>query len=358
MNFFSLHPNVYSTGRPRGLVNMLEQAWVTNHTSGDGTLYLISGFANYNGGIRFYDVFSDHIQNGGRVVAILGGSTSQRLSSKQVIEELVTRGVETYLVNRKRILHSKLYGTSNSDNSIESLIVSSGNFTGPGMSQNIEASLFLDSDTTHSTGFSWEDMIENMFQQNWNIHDMTHAQPSNPGWNLVYDERPRAVTLDETEEVTLIMTLGYADTVRIQATRGTSQGLGTQYFWLSKDSYDFFPPLTIRNQRGSKATYSALINMNYIDLGVTDSECRVTFEAENNFDFRLGTSKLKHTNLASQGDLVAITRTGSANYELRIIPQNTREFENLNPYAINYIGNRNKRYGYLSNSEFSNLLRI
>lgn len=358
MNFFSLHPNVYSTGRPKGLVNMLEQAWVTNHISGDGTLYLISGFANYNGGIRFYDIFSDHIQNGGRVVAILGGSPSQRLSSKEVVEELVFRGVDTYLVNRKRILHSKLYGTSNHNNSVESLIVSSGNFTGPGMSQNIEASLFLDSDTTQAAGFSWEDMIHNMFQQNWNIYDMTNALPDNPGWNLVYDERLRPVTLDETEEVTLIMTLGHADTVRIQAAQGTPQGLGTQYFWLSKDSYDFFPPLTIRNQRGNKATYSALININYIDLGITDSNCRVTFEAENNFDFRLGTSKLKYTNLASQDDLVAITRTANANYELRIIQQGTRDFANLEPYAINYIGSRSKRYGYLSNSDFNSLLGI
>ncbi|MFD1031728.1 hypothetical protein [Metaplanococcus flavidus] len=337
---------------------MLEQAWVTNHTPGEGTFYLISGFANYNGGIRFYDVFSEHIAQGGRVVAILGGSTSQRLSSKQVVEELVNRGVETYLINRKRILHSKLYGTSNDNNSLESLIVSSGNFTGPGMSQNIEASLLLDFDTTRSIGFSWEDMIQSMFQQNWQIHDMTNAAANLPGWSLLYDERVRTVTLDETEEVTLIITLGRADTARIQAAPGTSQSLGTQYFWLSKDSYDFFPPLTVRNSRGTKATYSALVNMNYIDLGVIDPQCRVTFEAENNFDFRLGTNKLKNTNIAQPGDIAAITRTGDSDYELRIIQFGTRDYYNLEPYAISYIGNRNKRYGYLPNEEFRDIMGI
>lgn len=356
MNFFSLHPNVYASGRPKGLINMLETAWVTNQTPGEGTLYLISGFSNYNGGVRFYDTFSEHINEGGRVVAILGGSTSQRLSSRQVVEELIDRGVEVYIINRKRILHAKLYGTSN--NTGESLIVSSGNFTGPGMSQNIEASLLLDYDTTSSMGFSWDEMVVSMFQQNWQIHDMTNASDFHPGWNLLYDERTRDLTLDETEEVTLIVTLGHADTARIQAARGTTAARGTQYFWLSKDSYDFFPPLTIRNNRGTKATYSCLVNMNYIDIDYIDTECRVTFEAENNFDFRLGTGKLKYTRVAESDDIAAITRVGDSDYELRIIKNGSTEHRTLESYAISYIGNRGKRYGYIPNDEFGRIIGV
>nr|2C1L_A Chain A, RESTRICTION ENDONUCLEASE [Cytobacillus firmus]2C1L_B Chain B, RESTRICTION ENDONUCLEASE [Cytobacillus firmus]CAC12783.1 restriction endonuclease [Cytobacillus firmus] len=356
MNFFSLHPNVYATGRPKGLIGMLENVWVSNHTPGEGTLYLISGFSNYNGGVRFYETFTEHINQGGRVIAILGGSTSQRLSSRQVVEELLNRGVEVHIINRKRILHAKLYGTSN--NLGESLVVSSGNFTGPGMSQNIEASLLLDNNTTQSMGFSWNDMISEMLNQNWHIHNMTNATDASPGWNLLYDERTTNLTLDETERVTLIVTLGHADTARIQAAPGTTAGQGTQYFWLSKDSYDFFPPLTIRNRRGTKATYSSLINMNYIDINYTDTQCRVTFEAENNFDFRLGTGKLRYTGVAKSNDIAAITRVGDSDYELRIIKQGTPEHSQLDPYAVSFIGNRGKRFGYISNEEFGRIIGV
>lgn len=356
MNYFSLHPNVYATGRPKGLINMLETVWVTNHTPGEGTLYLISGFSNYNGGIRFFDTFSEHIEKGGRVVAILGGSTSQKLSSKQVVEELINRGVEVYIINRKRILHAKLYGSKN--NTTESLIISSGNFTGPGMSQNIEASLLLDYETTQSMGFSWDDLTSQILSQQWQIFNMTNVDSSSPGWNLLYDEQTRDLTLDETEKVTLIVTLGHADTARIQASPGTTSGKGTQYFWLSKDSYDFFPPLTIRNRRGSKATYSCLINMNYIDINYVDSECRVTFEAENNFDFRLGTGRLRYTKVADNGDIAAITRIGDSDYELRVIKQGTSQFSALDSYAINFIGHRGKRFGYISNEDFGRIIGV
>lgn len=347
---------MYATGRPKGLIGMLENTWVTNHTPGDGTIFLISGFANYNGGVRFYETFSEHINNGGRVVAILGGSTSQRLSSRQVVEELLNRNVEVYVINRKRILHAKLYGTSNSYG--ESLVVSSGNFTGPGMSQNIEASLLLDTNSTSTMGFQWYDLISQIFSQNWQIHDMTNATQTSPSWNLLYDERTTGVQLDETEEVTLLVILGHADTARIQAAPGSKAGLGTQYFWLSKDSYDFFPPLTIRNTRGTKATYSCLINMNYIDINYTDTDCRVTFEAENNFDFRLGTGRLRYTGIAESDDIAAITRIGDSDYELRIIKKGTPEYSALDPYAVSFIGNRGKRYGYIPNDEFGTIIGV
>lgn len=48
---FSLHPDVYATNPSLGgLRRMLEQTWIRSHTLGDGVLYLVSGFANYNGG--------------------------------------------------------------------------------------------------------------------------------------------------------------------------------------------------------------------------------------------------------------------------------------------------------------------
>ena len=51
---FTLHPNIYSTGTHKGLRSMLEETWVRTHKPGDGTFYIISGFANFNGGVRFY----------------------------------------------------------------------------------------------------------------------------------------------------------------------------------------------------------------------------------------------------------------------------------------------------------------
>ena len=68
-----------------------------------------------------------------------------------------------------------------------------------------------------------------------------------PAWNLLYDEQAAGIKLDDTEEVTLILRLSHADTARIMADPGTNAGKGSQYFWLSKDSFDFLPPLTILN---------------------------------------------------------------------------------------------------------------
>lgn len=59
---FAIHPNVYNTSpHSKGLLNMLEQIWVRGQTPGNGTFYIISGFSNYNGGVRFYDTFKNHI---------------------------------------------------------------------------------------------------------------------------------------------------------------------------------------------------------------------------------------------------------------------------------------------------------
>lgn len=196
-----------------------------------------------------------------------------------------------------------------------------------------------------------------MKQQAWDRYLPSTTDANDPRRRLLYDETARDIVLDETEETTLLVTLSHSDTIRIQAARGTSAGAGTQYFWLSKDSYGFFPPLTIRNQRGHKTTFQCLITMHLIDLQETVTE-RVTFEAENNFDFRLGTNRLKDTQIAERGDLAAISRTGEDVYELRIFRKGTTRYDLLLPYAINYIGHKGKRYGYIDNTDCIRLTRI
>lgn len=273
---FAIHPNVYNTdAKSKGLLHMLEQTWVRGKQPGDGTFYIISGFSNYNGGVRFYETFKHHIDEGGNCIVFLGGSTSQKLSSQQVVEQLLEIGCKVYIINRKRILHAKCYGHSSKKG--ESLVISSGNFTGPGMSQNIEASLYLEEGHVQQMGFSWQTLTDNFFKQNWDIYEPSLEDKAHPSWKLLYDEIGATVKLEDEQEVTMLITLVHADTARIQANSGDSAGLGTQYFWLSKDSYDFFPALTIRNGRGHKTTYSAIINMNYIDIGIIDNKCRVTF---------------------------------------------------------------------------------
>ncbi|MBS1530775.1 MAG: restriction endonuclease [Bacteroidetes bacterium] len=352
---FTIHPNVYATSsHSKGLLNMLEQIWVRNQTPGDGIFYIISGFSNYNGGVRFYDTFKDHINNGGDCIAILGGSTSQRLSSMQVVEQLLQIGCKVYLINRKRILHAKCYGHTSSKG--QTLVMSSGNFTGPGMSQNIEASILLEEPYVNQMGFSWSDVVDNFLKQKWDIYQPLLTDKTHPSWKLLYDEIGGVVKLEDDQEVTMLITLGHSDTARILANPGDKEGKGTQYFWLSMDSFDFFPALTIRNRRGVKKTYSALINMNYIDIGLIDKECRVTFEADNNVDFRLGTGKLRYTKIAEPGDLAAISRISEYDYELRIIKKASDNFTNLAAYAVNFIGHQGKKFGYVSNPDFFRLI--
>lgn len=96
MNELSVHPNVYATGRSKGLLAMLEILWLREQSAGDGTMYIVSGFANYNGGVRFYPVFRNHVDNGGKVIAVFAGSTRQKLTSRQVVTALLECGVEVH----------------------------------------------------------------------------------------------------------------------------------------------------------------------------------------------------------------------------------------------------------------------
>lgn len=357
MNTFTIHPNVYATGSADGLLRLLEHAWVRDHMPGQGTLYIVSGYGTYNGGVRFYETFRDHVAKGGRIVSVFAGSTAQKLTSRQLVEEMLKTGAQVHIVSRKRVLHAKCYGSSTPAG--ERLVVTSGNFTGPGMSLNVEASLFVDPASTRQMGFSWQAAMQNLLRQRWDILRPTLTDHAAPAWQLLYDEYARDVVLDETEETTLLVTLSHADTARIQADEGTSAGKGTQYFWLSRDCYGFFPPLVLRNRRGIKATFSCIVRMHYIDLsGYTDDACRVTFEAENNLDFRLGTGPLKYTNLAAQDDLAAISRVGDAEYELRIFRQTHRLYRRLRQFATNFIGHRGKKYGYVDNAKFGRIVGV
>ncbi len=198
--------------------------------------------------------------------------------------------------------------------------------------------------------------MKNMMAQRWDFYKPTLTKLEAPAWNLLYDEQATDITLDDSDEVTMVLLLSHADTARINAAPGTDADKGTQYFWLSKDCYDFFPPLTIRNERGHKATYSCLINMHYVDLHLEDPECRVTFEAENNLDFRLGTGKLRNTRVVQEGDLAAISRVGDTDYEMRLFRRGSHQYKALSPYAIHFIGHQGKKYGYLSNVEFERLI--
>lgn len=353
---FLLQPGVYRTGDASTLLKLLDNMWIKDHTVGAGTLYIISGFANYNGGVRFYPYFTRHVQSGGKIVAYIGGSTAQRLSSIQVVEALLECGAEVNVVNRKRLLHAKCYGYKTPDD--EELVVTSGNFTGPGMSQNAEAAIRVEKEHIQEMKFSWTEFIKSITDQKWDIHKVSSADISDkkdPAWTLLYDEVHSTTKMDESQEVTMMITLSHADAARIQAEKGSDAGKGSQYFWLCKGAFDFFPPLTIKNKRGDKDTFSCIINMNYIDLGLEREE-RVTFEADNNSDFRLGTGAFRYTKKAKEKDLALITRLSEYDYEIRIVPTEDKKYPQLLAYATSYIGNFGKRFGYIANSELFNIL--
>ena len=355
MSELAVHPNVYATGRGKGLVSLLERIWLREHEAGEGTFYVVSGYANYNGGVRFFPVFRRHVEQGGKVVALFAGSTGQNLTSRQVVQGMLACGVDVRIVNRKRPMHAKSYGSRTIDG--ETVVVSSGNFTGPGMAQNVEMSVLLDHAATREMKFSWEVLISNMLSQNWQFYRPEPKDTSAAVWRLLYDEEASTLVLDETDEVTMIIVLGHADTVRINATAGAVEARGTQYFWLSRDCYDFFPALTIPNIRGTKKTYSCVVRMNYVDLG-REEEVRVTFEAENNLDFRLGTGALKGTGLARPGDVAAISRIGESAYELRFYRQGAPITGVLSAHAVNFVGYKRKRYGFISNEEFRTIAGV
>ncbi|WP_083523304.1 restriction endonuclease [Methanofollis ethanolicus] len=356
MSEFLIQPEVYSTGRHQSLIGLLEDIWIKNNDLGKGTYYVLSGYGNYNGGVRFFSTFQRHIDEGGRVVSIFGASTSQRQTSKQLVERLLECGCIVYLVNRKNIFHSKCYGYASENE--DKLIVTSGNFTSRGISNNVEAAVYLDTNFTHQIKFQWNNLETAVLTQNWDIYTPTLTDPENPAWQLLYDEHESGIGIEESQTVTMVMTLGHADTVRINADPGTKEARGSQYFWLSKNCYDFFPPLTILNSRGYKTTNQCLINLYYVDLKYVDKKTRVTFEAGNNVDFRLGTARYRNTKLAQENDLMVLSRISENNYEIRIIRKNSPKYNVLRQHAVDFIGHRGKRIGYIQNKRLEEILEI
>lgn len=208
---FLLQPGVYRTGDASTLLKLLDNMWIKDHSVGAGTLYIISGFANYNGGVRFYPYFTRHVQSGGKIVAYIGGSTAQRLSSIQVVEALLECGAEVNVVNRKRLLHAKCYGYKTPDD--EELVVTSGNFTGPGMSQNAEAAIRVEKEHIQEMNFSWTEFVKSISEQKWDIHQLSVAdvvEKKDPAWTLLYDEVHGTTKIDESQEVTMVITLSHS----------------------------------------------------------------------------------------------------------------------------------------------------
>src|SRR3989344_8315282 len=151
---FILQPHIYDAGGQGGtLLSLLEKYWINNVKIGKGTIYILSGFGNYNGGVRFYDLFRQRISKGGKVCAIFGGSVGQRLTSREVVKELLDCGAQVIVLNRRKIMHAKCYGYEDGDT--RSLIVTSGNFTGPGMSQNVEAAMGMTGEPLNQKGVKW-----------------------------------------------------------------------------------------------------------------------------------------------------------------------------------------------------------
>ena len=220
MSEFLLQPDVYRTGKKQNLMGLLEKMWIRDINLGDGNYYIMSGFGNYNGGVRFYPTFKRHIDSGGNVNAFFGGSTSQHLTSRQLVERLLDCGCNVNLINRKRIFHTKCYGTLNGNGN--NLIVTSGNFTGPGMSQNVESSVYLEPNITDRLNFHWDDLVRGIRAQNWNVYQPRLEDPEGPAWQLLFDEREAAIRVDEDQLMTMILILVHSDTARINAVRGSS----------------------------------------------------------------------------------------------------------------------------------------
>jgi len=62
---------------------------------------------------------------------MFAGSRRQNLTSRQVVMAMLEYGADVHVVNRKRLMHVKSYGSQ--ERGGDMVVVSSGNFTGSGM---------------------------------------------------------------------------------------------------------------------------------------------------------------------------------------------------------------------------------
>lgn len=340
-----VQPGVYSTGANRDTVqSFLAEMWAKAPQPSHA--YVVSGFVNVNGVLPFVKDLAAVVAGGGSVNCYFGGSASQRMTSKQAVVELVGLGATVNVLSRKKIMHAKMYGIASASKT--AAVITSGNFTGNGISLNIEASAYIDGEDLEGTGFSWPKACTALEEEaTWN--KLVHADlenPTNPGWKLLFDEEsgaPEGIdTWAEGDEI-LAMTLSPTDVARITG----AQPLGTQYFWLSRFVSGFFPPLTeLPEKPDAKRTFKTSIQVEFVDVGET-ADCTVTFEAYNNLDFRLLTSPLKGTGLADAGDMMILRRRKEREYVLKVLGDGTPEHATLLPYLIHPIGIKDKRYGWV-----------
>lgn len=365
MTQFVLQPSMYATGQHKTVFDMLDEVWAD--TGSDrytgGNYYLVFGFGRFNGGVPFFERFRKHVSAGGRVTAIVSGSTRANHTSQQLAKALLECGADVHVVNRKQMLHAKIYGHRSPDGA-ETLVTTSGNFTSPGTKTNIEAAVTLSPAITNEMGFSSVDLLDSFTSSGLDTHTLSE-DVSDPAWSLLFDEHSRRRTTvpadtesEEDEEIgamALLLTLGHSDTARIQAVPGTTQSKGSQYFWLPMEAFGFFPPLDVRNVRGDKATYSTRVNINFSDISRTENVL-VTFEAENNKDFRLGTGPLRNSRIAAKGDIAVLTRDNERDYTLRIVREDTAAHTSLLRYALTPVGHRGKLFGYAPASDITAIL--
>lgn len=340
---FLLQPEVYATNTSYGeLGEVLDELWKL--APQDSTLYAASGFVEQGGVLPFVRTLRGHIEHGGKVKCFFGGSPSQSMASRQAVVELLGLGADVRLLNRKKIFHSKMYGVGGDVKA--SLVVSSGNFTGPGIALNVESSIVLRGTAFAQSGFSWDEWERALSKFAWHIPRLSTVNDStDPAWKLTFDETHGRADAGEDapgpEEV-LAVTLSPIDVARVQS----STYKGTAYLWLSRYMTGYFPTMSVRTKPSAKTTFSADLELEFVDLGTTKT-VRVTFEAYNNLDFRLGVGPLRGTGLAKAGDIALLRRVDDTHYRLKLLHQKSRLARRLDPYLIHHIGHKGKRYGMI-----------
>ena len=232
---FLLQPEICKTSSGPTLMSLLEKIWIKDLKSkrlmGKGTFYILSGFSNFNGGVRFYNCIEKHIADGGRCEVILGGSTSQNMSSQQVVKKLLEIGCKGGVVNRKAIFHAKCYGYQT--DGYKTLIVSSGNFTSRGLTQNIEASLLLENED-FNMDFDWNHVMNQIRKQKIDYYEAS-LNEQNLVWKLLYDEF-RGKTIEDKQSLfqTLIMTLSILMLLEFRPSLRRMQARGRSIFGCPK----------------------------------------------------------------------------------------------------------------------------
>jgi len=340
---FILQPDIYKPGASfSDLGGILEKIW--SRFPPRASVYIASAFVDQNGVLPFVRLLKKHVEEGGDIKCFFAGSASQNMVSRQAIFELLSLPASVHLLNRKKIFHAKMYGICSPAE--QNLVISSGNFTGNGLTLNVEASLMLQDPALRAAAFSWRDWEQSLLHHfDWHTPHLDAVDdPTDPAWKLTFDETHGRSTEQEdataTEDEILAFTLSPTDVNRIQ----DKTYPGTAYFWLSRYMSGYFPPLQIRSRPGAKKTFSTEIVVDFVDINQS-ADVTVTFEAYNNLDFRLLVGPLRGTRVASAGDIAILSRTGPANYKLRILKKNSQIAARIMPYLIHFIGNKGKRYG-------------